>query len=341
MSDNSKIEWCDATWSPTTGCDRVSPGCDHCYALTLAARLKAMGSPKYQRDGKPPTSGPGFGLTIHPDVVNLPLRWRKPRKVFVNPMSDLLHAAVPDPWLADIFAVMAVCRQHTFQVLTKRHARLRALLNDPAFAANVRDRAVGKGLDPADWQWPVPNVWLGVSVEDQKWADIRIAALLDTPAAVRFISAEPLLGPVNLWQWIDPSDPSVDCDKCGEERFPDEIGAGHDRIEVYYGEGDPDNSPKEGAGWCPGPSAGTLPRQIDWIIAGGESGPGARPCELGWLRDLRQQCEWADVPFFCKQLGKTLGLDLGAGPKGGDWDAWPEDLRVRKFPASQHRGEVA
>lgn len=284
MSDGSKIEWTSATWSPTTGCDRISPGCDHCYALTLANRLKAMGSPKYQRDGSPRTSGPGFGVTVHPSAVNLPLRWRKPRRVFVNAMSDLFHVDIPYPWLADIFAVMAAAQRHTFQVLTKRPARMRSLLNNPAFLDQVWDRATGKGMKPADWAWPLPNVHLGISAEDQHWSDIRIPALLGTPAAVRFVSAEPLLGPIAM-------------------RAALLVGA-------YF-------EPTEGIGW---------------VIAGGESGPGARPCKLGWLRSLRDQCADADVPFFVKQLGSVLGRELGAGSKGGDWDAWPEDLRVREFP---------
>src|SRR3954447_19861924 len=125
MGDRSAIEWTEATWNPTTGCDQVSSGCDNCYALALAKRLKGMGQPKYQRDGDPRTSGPGFGLTVHPSAVNTPIGWKKPRKIFVNSMSDLFHKDVPDNWLADIFAVMATARQHTYQVLTKRHGRLR------------------------------------------------------------------------------------------------------------------------------------------------------------------------------------------------------------------------
>lgn len=204
----TRIEWTDVVWNPTTGCDRVSPGCDHCYALTMARRLKGMRNPKYQRDGDPRTSGLGFALTVHPDVVNLPIRWRKPRRILVNSMSDLFHAAVPDPWLADIFAVMAFARQHTFQVLTKRHARLRSLLNDEEWISQVFDRAtdlganVGKGMPRAQWIWPLPNVWLGVSAEDQKSAERRLDALVDTPAAVRWVSAEPLLNQLDIGPWL-------------------------------------------------------------------------------------------------------------------------------------------
>jgi protein gp37 len=207
------IEWTDQVWNPTTGCDRVSPGCDNCYALTMAKRLKGMRQARYQNDGDPRTSGPGFGLTVHLDALNLPLRWRKPRRVFVNSMSDLLHKNVPDDFLAQIFGVMAACPRHTFQVLTKRHGRMRSLLTSPDFERAVQAAAEQRaatdlwtpppGATPM--HWPLPNVWLGVSAEDQKHADLRIPALLDAPAALRFLSCEPLLSPVDLSRWLDPS----------------------------------------------------------------------------------------------------------------------------------------
>jgi protein gp37 len=175
MADGSAIEWTQATWNPTTGCDRLSAGCDHCYALTLAKRLKAMGAPKYQNDGDPRTSGPGFGVTIHPDALRIPYGWREPRVVFVNSMSDLFHARVPLSFVREVFSVMANTPQHTYQVLTKRSYRL----------VRLADR-----LD-----WP-PNVWLGVSVEDAAQLQ-RIDHLRDVPAAVRFLSCEPLLGPLH------------------------------------------------------------------------------------------------------------------------------------------------
>jgi protein gp37 len=175
MGDRSAIEWTEATWNPTTGCDRVSRGCDNCYAMTLAKRLKAMGQPRYQCDGDPRTSGPGFGLTLHPESLELPFTWRRPRLVFVNSMSDLFHARVPLSFIRDVFAVMAATPQHTYQVLTKRARRLRRLAD---------------GLD-----WP-PNVWMGVSVEDSEARD-RIDDLRTVSAAVRFLSCEPLLGPLN------------------------------------------------------------------------------------------------------------------------------------------------
>lgn len=172
VSDRSAIEWTEATWNPTTGCDRVSAGCDNCYALTLSKRLKAMGSAKYQNDGDPRTSGPGFGLTVHPDALRVPYGWKAPRTVFVNSMSDLFHARVPLDYVQQVFAVMADTPQHTYQVLTKRARRL---------------RQVAGRLD-----WP-SNVWMGVSVEGEKELP-RVDDLRQVPAAVRFLSCEPLLG---------------------------------------------------------------------------------------------------------------------------------------------------
>jgi protein gp37 len=175
MSDNSGIEWTETTWNPTTGCDRISAGCDNCYALTLAKRLKAMGSAKYQADGDPRTSGPGFGVTVHNDALDAPLHWRKRRTVFVNSMSDLFHAKVPTSFVQRVFEVMAATPQHTYQVLTKRARRLARLA--------------------PTMEWPA-NVWMGVSVEN---SDVlhRVDELRTVPAAVRFLSCEPLLGPLD------------------------------------------------------------------------------------------------------------------------------------------------
>jgi protein gp37 len=265
MADNSSIEWTDATWSPTTGCDRVSPGCDHCYALTLAARLKKMGSAKYQTDGDPRTSGPGFGVAVHPDSLDLPLRWRKPRRIFVNSMSDLFHDKVPDEFIARVFATMWLAHEHTFQVLTKRHGRMRSLLSRPEFprmvlaAAGVGpnwhpDKALGGGTLTPSW-WPLRNVWLGTSIESDQWA-IRAHHLRQTPAAVRFVSTEPLLGPL----------PSLDL------------------------------------------------TGIDWLIAGGESGPHARPMHPDWVRSLRDRCVAVGVSFFFKQWGQYLPVPVEDDP---------------------------
>ncbi|HUP17286.1 MAG TPA: phage Gp37/Gp68 family protein [Acidimicrobiia bacterium] len=174
MADHSGIEWTEATWNPTTGCDRVSPGCLNCYAATMSKRLKAMGSEKYQADGDPRTSGPGFKLTIHPDSLYLPKTWKQPRVVFVNSMSDLFHPDVPVKFINDVFGVMRDTPQHTYQVLTKRSQRLRNL------APHL--------------EWPT-NVWMGVSIEHDKYR-FRLSHLRIVPAAIRFLSLEPLLGPL-------------------------------------------------------------------------------------------------------------------------------------------------
>jgi protein gp37 len=188
VSDRTRIEWTSATWNPTTGCDRVSSGCDHCYALTLAKRLKAAGNSRYQVDGDPRWSGPGFGLTLHWDKIEQPLKWRDPRFVFVDSMSDLFHSKVPIEFIERVFEVMADASQHRFQILTKRPGRMASVL---------------RRICPD----PIPNVWLGTSVENQDWAEIRIPKLLETPAAVRFLSCEPLLGPVNIKPWLPTGDP--------------------------------------------------------------------------------------------------------------------------------------
>ncbi len=234
MADRTRIEWTETTWNPTTGCDRVSVGCDNCYALTLAKRLKAMGNPKYQNDGDPKFSGPGFGLTLHDYQLELPYRWRAPRLVFVNSMSDLFHNDVPLEFIQKVFTIMADTPQHTYQILTKRSKRLAALAEE---------------LD-----WP-SNVWMGVTVENDRYT-FRIDHLRSVDAAVRFISAEPLLGPL----------PELDL------------------------------------------------TDIGWLIAGGESGHGARPVQDAWVRDLRDQCVAASTAFFFKQWGgrtpKANGREL-------------------------------
>lgn len=268
MSGKTAIEWTGVTWNPVTGCDRISPGCDHCYALTLARRLKAMGSAKYQADGDPRTSGPGFAVTVHPGALREPLRWRKPQVVFVNSMSDLFHARVPEAFIAQVFAVMAATPQHTYQVLTKRPRRMRRLLASGAFCSKVDAAADGLGLELANGldplPWPAPNVWLGTSIEsdDYTW---RAGDLRETPAAVRFLSLEPLLGPL----------PSLDLDG------------------------------------------------IHWAIAGGESGPGHRPVDLAWVRDIRDRCASQDVAFFFKQVGGPTPKAGGRELDGREWNEMP------------------
>jgi len=197
VSGASRIEWTNTTWNPVTGCDRISPGCDHCYALVLAGRLKAMGQPKYQTDGRPPTSGPGFGVALHPDTLAAPLGWRRPRLVFVNSMSDLFHARVPDTFIASVFAVMHEADQHTFQVLTKRPTRMARLLGSERFEGQVVAEVMGwrQQHDGLALSWPARNVWLGTSIESDRYT-WRADQLRGTPAAVRFLSLEPLLGPL-------------------------------------------------------------------------------------------------------------------------------------------------
>lgn len=302
---NSKIEWTDSTWSPTVGCTKVSPGCDHCYAETITERFHGKGS---------------FAeIKLHPDRLDAPLRWRKPRRVFVNSMSDLFHDQVPDEFIARVWAVMAATPRHTYQILTKRHGRMRSLVGgDDGLAlmalAPDDDSAYAIYSATDGGTRPLPNVHLGVSVEDQKRADLRIPALLDTPAAVRFISAEPLLGPVALdrirdglnWQGQERSRSVLQrpCDRCGGWGTACGIDNYH-----FVNDG------------C-----------ISWVIVGGESGPGARPCDPEWIRALVTQCQAAGVAAFVKQLGSHWAQANGWGGKGGLPEQWPEDLRVREFP---------
>ncbi|MFE7535250.1 DUF5131 family protein [Streptomyces rhizosphaericola] len=330
----SKIEWTEQTWNPTTGCDRISPGCDNCYTLTMAKRLKGMGSAKYQTDGDPRTSGPGFGLAMHHDTLFDPLSWKKPRRIFVNSMSDLFHAKVTSEFIAQAFAIMALTPQHTYQLLTKRHARLRSLLSDPAFqiqvlvwAHRLKDDEHEPSWDPGNrtlTNWPLPNVHLGVSVEDQKRADLRIPALLDTPAAVRFLSMEPLIGPVDLCGPIVPS-------------------RGRPRL-TYWLDGRPGYSDPVPTGTGIEMCSLTTGPRLDWVIVGGESGPGARPMDPAWAAQIVQECQHSKVPVFVKQLGTIWARDTyWAGKsvaahgdtKGGDPTHWPAELRVREYPQTQ------
>lgn len=258
MGDRTGIEWADATWNPVTGCTKVSGGCDNCYAETIANRF--AGTPAYPN---------GFQVTLRPERLGLPLRWQRPRRVFVNSMSDLFHADVPDAYIAQVFAVMALASRHTFQVLTKRPGRMKSLLASRDFRLAVHDEIEGRTARQHSEVWPLPNVWLGTSVETQKWADIRIQHLIETPATVRFLSCEPLLGPVRL----------CSCD-----------GAAH-QVQRHPFLKNP-ACPLHGQ------------NRIDWVIVGGESGPGARPMHPDWARLLRDQCTVAGVPFLFKQWGE-------------------------------------
>lgn len=242
MADNSRIEWTESTWNPVTGCTKTSPGCKHCYAERMAKRLAAMGSPAYRN---------GFTLTLHECNLELPLRWRKPRTIFVNSMSDLFHEEVPLSFIQQVFDVMGRACWHTFQVLTKRSERLLKL--SPLL----------------QWQH---NIWMGVSVESSDYA-YRIEHLRGTAAAVKFLSLEPLLSPL----------------------------------------------PRLGL------------HGIDWVIVGGESGPGARPMDRDWVVDIKDQCQVARVPFFFKQWGGVHKSRNGRELQGRTWEQMP--ARVMFAPA--------
>ena len=234
MSTHSSIEWTESTWNPLTGCTKISPGCKHCYAERMARRLQAMGQPNYAN---------GFELTLHEHALEAPLSWKKPQVVFVNSMSDLFHRDVPTEFIQQVFSVMRHASWHTFQVLTKRSERLLEL--SPQI------------------EWP-ENVWMGVSVETQDYA-FRIDHLRQTGARTRFLSLEPLLGPL----------PRLDL------------------------------------------------RGINWVIVGGESGPGARPLHEEWVLEVRDQCQNARVPFFFKQWGGVRKKRAGRLLEGRTWDAMP------------------
>ncbi len=235
MSNGTAIEWTEATWNPVTGCTKISAGCLHCYAERMARRLRAMGHPNYAN---------GFDVTLHEHLLKLPLAWKKPRRVFVNSMSDLFHPNIPDAFIHDVIAVMRQADWHTFQVLTKRAERLARM-----------DRAI---------DWP-PNVWVGVTVERQDYAH-RVDALLATDARVKFVSLEPLLGPLT----------ALDL------------------------------------------------RGLDWVIVGGESGPGARPLQEEWVLDIRDRCSDEGVPFFFKQWGGVRKRMAGRLLQGRTWDEMPQ-----------------
>jgi protein gp37 len=278
-----------------TGCTKTSPGCVNCYAARMSERLRLMGQPKYAA---------GFAPTFHPEALDEPLRWQKPRRVFVNSMSDTFHDAFMDEQIAAVFGVMAACPQHTHQVLTKRAERLprwfkwaarrgeqgKLIFPDHDDAWRIRQlchvmaRRDGVDLNADNGQnhggdWPLPNVWLGVTAEDQRRADERIPHLLAAPAAVRFVSVEPMIGPVDLAH--------------------------------YFGSVNNAANEKE---------ASRL-----WVIVGAESGPHRRPCRIEWVRSIVTQCRKAHVPCFVKQL------DLD-GKLVKDPAQFPEDLRIQEYP---------
>lgn len=330
------IEWTDATWNPVVGCSPVSPGCLNCYAARMAVRLEQIGRPEYAprlidtrgrehrgavpdpvkarcrtvriaqvKAGRPVFTG---DVRTVPERLTEPLHWKKPRMVFVNSMSDIFHESVPFEFVDRVFAVMALCPRHTFQVLTKRPERMAEYAASRGIGGTWYDNVIHEierlgtydksAFDAAtevECNGYLRNVWLGASVEDQARADERIPNLVKCPAAVRFLSCEPLLGPIDLTPWL---------------------------------------------------------AHLQWVIVGGESGPKARPCDVGWLYDFVRQCKAAHVPLFVKQLGSLPSngpfrqhpvTDRSNSPHGGngrrfvsrkgaDPSEWPDDLRVRQMP---------
>jgi len=239
----SQIEWTESTWNPVTGCTKISPGCKHCYAERMAWRLQAMGQPNYTN---------GFEVTLHEHMLSRPLEWKKPQTIFVNSMSDLFHKDVPLEFIQKVFAVMQQAHWHQFQVLTKRSERL---------------------LELSQYLEWTPNVWMGVSVESEKYT-FRIDHLRQTGAMVKFLSLEPLLGPL----------PSLDL------------------------------------------------TGVDWVIVGGESGPGARPLKREWVTDIRDQCQRVKVPFFFKQWGGVRKKQRGRELEGRTWDEMPAIILPNEKP---------
>ncbi len=311
MGEHSKIQWTDSTWNPVTGCTRVSEGCRNCYMARTVPR-----------QGQDP-----WTVVLHPERIYQPSEWVKPRRIFVNSLSDLFHEDIPDAFIDQVMRVMANTKRHTYQILTKRPERMKAYLSgwwNRCYQSFETEEYI-----PVQ---PLHNIWFGVSIENQATADERIPLLLQTPAAVRFVSAEPLLGPVDFQQ--------VNNSVC--------LAEGQDFIDAL-----------RGFAWtCSGPDyvdTCGVGAGIDWVIVGGESGPGARPCDVAWIRSIKEQCKAAGVPVFIKQIGKyhycvcpqcgrSCGNVLGGfvdecGPahveliegmkkvrdgKGGDWNEWQD-----------------
>ena len=316
MANKTGIEWSDYTWNPIRGCSRVTDGCRNCYAEDQAARIvkqdRERGVPEGEGayDGLLARGGLWNGqIKIVPELLDQPIRWTKPRKIFVNSMSDLFHENVSEETIQRIFAVMASSPQHQFQILTKRAKRMRDLLKgkDLRWVVNAQMALTNEGVIPPgnhNISWPLSNVWLGVSVEDQATANERVPYLLDTPAAVRWLSMEPLLGPASL------------CDLENHTHLAD----GQPLVQALSGlVSDGESDITEIAG-------------IDWVVVGGESGPEARPMHPHWATNLRDECASAGVPFLFKQWGEWAPRSncihvLTSGLSGSDMDPqchlWP------------------
>ena len=320
MGQSSKIEWTDVTWNPLRGCARVSEGCRNCYAERVAMRFSGEGQP-YHQLVKMTSQGPKWTGVVRtlPEALAIPFGWAKPRMVFVNSMSDLFHESVPFEFIASVFAVMSCTTRHTYQVLTKRPARMlkffewvkegAGVFDDDRISDQIRSPHIPwkaqhnkrhGGYDNCGPGFPYENVWLGVSVEDQRAANERIPLLLKCPAAVRWISVEPLLGPIDLTK--------IEIEERLSPTLPGLINAlSTDDEDRYY----------------------QSPHALDWVVAGGESGPGARPMHPDWARDLRDQCAQYGTKFFFKQWGEwTSGENTTERRTGivktADWfdDQW-------------------
>lgn len=310
MAEHSAIEWTDSTWPVVQGCDPVSPGCTNCYAVPLLHRLSHHPNPKIsgplagvveRHKGKLRFSGK---VALRYDRMLWPLEWKEGRNIFVPSHGDLFHKDVPDEFIDQAFAVMALAHWHTFQVLTKRHERMRRYMSD--LSQKRRDgrgaavSAINREQPLELLRWPLPNVWLGVSAEDQQRADERIPALLATPAAVRFVSAEPLLSGIDFRRVA----------RRQSETFHS-VEKWLDALTGTTTEWDHTRA----AGW-----GGVAPAKLDWIIVGGESGRDARPMHPAWARSIRDQCAAAGVGFFFKQWGtwapKATGFEAWSAPGG-------------------------
>jgi protein gp37 len=364
MGSKTSIEWTrgddgreGCTWNPVRGCSIVSPGCENCYAMRVAARFSNKDEP-YEGLARfsPKRRIPQWTGKVRLVEEHLadPIRWTRPRRIFVNSMSDLFHEKLSDDEIAAVFGVMASAPRHTFQILTKRATRMREWFekfaqgggaSQPIRAALAARRFVddkritgchGDKIAP----WPLPNVWVGVSVENQKAAKDRLTELQETPAAVRFISYEPALELVDLREWLPLRDAEGNCTQCGcEWSYRDRKTVAPPATQITRHD-------------CP---PGFRARAIHWVIVGGESGPGSRPFDIAWARSVASQCREAGVACFVKQLGakpqreivtnaafgetEMAAIDL-EDRKGGDIKEWPADLRVREFPRS-HAVEAA